>query len=78
MTKHCVFTDLPPFVQPDGRHALSRLDTEELPAEVKAKRCWGNNCSDHARGAPHRCPVGRCQRYEDAVIAFAEGREEPT
>ncbi len=62
---HDVFVDLPPKTPRDM----------QLPEAVMAEKCLVG-CGRHARGAAHRCPIGRCQRFEDAIIAHmakAEG-----
>ena len=55
---HDVFLDLPPVV----------LGDIELLDSVQNQRCFGNACSLYIRGAPHKCPIGRCQKFEDAII----------
>lgn len=65
---HDVFVDLPPDMPQDMF----------TPEALLAEKCFGHNCSRHARGAAHRCPIGRCQRFEDAIIdhmAKAEGTQ---
>lgn len=59
---HSVFTDLPPMI-PDG---------VEVP---RHERCFGTACSMYDRDGPQRCPTGRCQRFEDAVVKLADLQE---
>ena len=37
--------------------------------------CFTNgNCAQHAAGAPHRCEIGRCQKYLDALALWRSQR----
>jgi len=32
--------------------------------------CFGRNCAKWAAGAPHKCEIGRCDKYEKALEAW--------
>lgn len=32
--------------------------------------CFGRNCADWAAGAPHKCEIGRCKRFERALAEW--------
>jgi hypothetical protein len=37
--------------------------------------CFGKNCVRWAAGAPHKCEVGRCKRYERALAEWEAAQE---
>lgn len=64
MGKHSVFTDPEPSIPPGVT----------IPKETRQERCVGNRCLQYDCGAPHVCPTGRCQHYENRVIKLVEAK----